>query len=370
MSVNKISLIEAIGLILIVLINRLSINLPQSILISCGSSAILNAIFISLIAIFLVYIVTKLFKRFPNSDIIDVSKFLGGDFLKVLIGTIIFSYIIFVIATLLRDFTETIHILYYSNTPIVYLLSFFIVVCAISNLFGGKSVVKTNVIFCSIMVISLLISFFSVLPNITPQRVFPILGYGAYNTFFLGLSNIFAFNGLLILYLVPSMLKNSKDLKKAGMIAVIIAAILLILATASILLAFSFSTQIEKISPLYMLLSNNEFGKYFQHPESVFVFTWILSFMTYINVFCMFLVNILKKLTNVKNGKPFVIPICIIILIIAILPANIMQSRDFGTFISKYIATPLTFIILPIILIIANFKYKKLHKNDYDVPSE
>ncbi len=370
MKVNKISLIEAIALILISTINRLSISLPQSILTSCGSSAILNAIYISIIAILATFIVVKLFKRFPNSDIVDVSNFLGGKFLKYLIGVILFIYIVFICAMLLRDFTEIIHILYYMDTPIIYLLGFFIVVCAISNLFGGKSVIKTNVIFCAIMAVSLIISFLSILPNVTPQRIFPILGYGAYNTFFSGITNIFAFNGLLVLYLVPSMLNESHDFKKASMIAVIIAAVLLVLATASLLLAFSFSTQINSISSLYTLLSTNEFGRYFQHPESVFVFTWTLSFMTYINIVCMLLVNILKKLTNVKNEKPFVIPICIIILVVAMIPKNVIELRNFSNFVAQHVVAPFTFIILPIILVIANLKYKKLHKNDYDVSSE
>lgn len=370
MKVNKISLVEAIALILIITINKLSINLPQSILTSCGSSAILNAIYISIIAILVTFIIIKLFRKFPNYDIIDVSEFLGGKFLKYLIGIILFVYIIFICAMLLRDFAEIIHILYYMDTPIIYLLGFFIIVCAISNLFGGKSVIKTNVIFCAIMVISLIISFLSVLPNVTPQRIFPILGYGAYNTFFNRITNIFAFNGLLVLYLVPSMLKESQDFKKASIIAVSIAAVLLVLATASLLLAFSFSTQIDSISSLYTLLATNEFGRYFQHPESVFVFTWTLSFMSYVNIVCMLLVNILQKITNVKNGKPFVIPICIIILIIAVIPESIMQLRSFSNFVLKYIVSPLTFIIFPIILAIANLKYKKLHKNDYDVQSE
>lgn len=367
MNVNKISLVEAVAFILIITINRLAINIPQAILLSCGSSAILNAIYISLIAILATYIIVKLFKRFSNSDIIDVSEFLGGKFLKYLIGIVLFICIISVSAFLLRDFVETLHILYYTDTPIIYLLAFFIVVCIIANLFGRNSIFRTNVILCIIMVISLLISFSSVIPNMTVQRVFPVLGYGTNATFLSGLSNIFAFNGLLVLYLVPPLLKDKQDFRKASMIAVIIAAILIILATASILLAFSFSTNIEKISPLYMLLANNEFGKYLQHPESLFVFTWILSFMSYLNITCLLLVQIIKKLTNVKNGKPFIVPVCIILLIIALVPRTIMQTREFGNYASKYIAIPFTFIVLPIVLMIANLKHKKLKKNDYDI---
>ena len=364
MSVYKIGLVEAITLILIVTVNRLAISIPQAILLSCGSSAILNILYVSLIAIFLTYIIVTLFKRFPNSDIIDVSDFLGGKFLKNLVGIILFLYIVTVLSFLLRDFIEILHVLYYTDTPIIYLLAFFIVVCIIANLLGSKSSIKTNVVLCIIMTVGLLVAFSSVIPNLTIQRIFPILGYGSYTTFFSGLTNILAFNGLSILYLVPPLLNNKKDFKKASMIAVCISAILIILATSSMLLAFSFSTNIEKISPLYTLLSNNEFGKYFQHPESLFVFTWILSFMSYINISCMLLIQISKKLTNVKNGKPFIFPICIMIIILTLLSRNIIQAREFGNFLSKYFGTPLTFIVFPIIMILANLKYKKLKGNE------
>lgn len=363
MSIYKISLLEATALILIVTVNKLAISIPQAILLSCGSSAILNTIYVSFIAIFLAYIIIRLFKKFPDSDIIDVSEFLGGKSLKYLMGIIFFVYIIAILSFLLRDFIEILHVLYYTDTPIIYLLAFFIVVCVISCLLGSKSIIKTNVVLCIVMIIGLLVAFSSVIPNLTVQRAFPILGYGSYTTFFSGITNILAFNGLSILYLIPPMLNNKKDLKKAGMLAVCISAVLIILATSSMLLAFSFSTNIEKISPLYTLLSNNEFGKYFQHPESLFVFTWILSFMSYANVSCMLLLRILKKLTNVKNGKPFIFPICIIIIALALLPRNMIQAREFGNYLSKFFATPITFIVFPLILIFANLKYKKLNGN-------
>lgn len=370
MSINKISSIEAIALILIITVNRLALGLPQTILFSCGSSSILNILLVGLIVIIFTFLLVKLFKRFANADIVDISEFLGGSFLKNLIGILLILYLIFISATLIRDFTEVIHILYYVDTPVIYLLLFFIVVCIISNLFGEHSVVKTNLILCGIMLVSLVVSFLSVFPNITIERALPVLGYGAYQTFFAGLTNIFAFSGLISLYLVPPMLEEKKDFKKVAMVSVIITGVLILAAIASLLLSFSFSTEIEKISPLYLIISNNEFGKFFQHPESLFVFTWILSFMTYLNIICMFILRLIKKLTNVQNEKPFTIPVAVLVFIIAMLPKNIMQARNLGEFGYKYIAAPVVFIIFPIILILANLKYKKINKDKYDVLEE
>ena len=205
MNTNKISLCQAICLILIITINRLSINIPQSILIPMGSSSILNIIYVCLIAIIFTLIIVNLFKKFPGKDIVDVSEFLVGNGFKYIVGIFICINIVLVASILLRDFVEVVHIIYYSDTPIIFMLFFFIAVCIIANLFGGQSILKTNVIITILMVVSLLITFASVIPNLTVQRVFPILGYGTYKTFFTGISSIFAFNGLSVLYLVPSM---------------------------------------------------------------------------------------------------------------------------------------------------------------------
>ena len=117
-----------------------------------------------------------------------------------------------------------------------------------------------------------------------------------------------------------------------------------------------------------MLLSNNVFGKYLQHPESLFSFTWILSFMSYINIACMICIQLMKKVTNIKNGKPLVIPIAIIIFFLALIPKKLVYAHSFEDTLYKFIGIPVLFIILPLILIFANRKYEKIHKNDYDVP--
>ena len=176
MKFSKINLIESIALILILTINRISMNNLQSILLFCGSSSILNVIFVSIITLFLIVVIIRLFKKFPNSDIIDICEAIGGKSLKWLVGSIFALYIIVTSSLLLRYFIETIHIIYYGDAPIIYLLLFFSVVSVIANMQGIKSIARTNVILCVIMVISLLTAFAAVVPNMTIQRIFPILG--------------------------------------------------------------------------------------------------------------------------------------------------------------------------------------------------
>ncbi len=66
MTENKIGNIEAVALILTVMINHIILNLPKSLIQSTSSGAIVNVIFISLLALGIVALICQLLKNFPR----------------------------------------------------------------------------------------------------------------------------------------------------------------------------------------------------------------------------------------------------------------------------------------------------------------
>ena len=82
----KIGKVEAIFAISIVMVNRIILNLPYSILENTGTGSVLNLIYIGIIGLALVLIINKLFKAFPSSDIIDLAEFSGGNIFKIIIS--------------------------------------------------------------------------------------------------------------------------------------------------------------------------------------------------------------------------------------------------------------------------------------------
>ena len=127
MTNSKLRNIEAIALILIVFINHIILNMPQVILSTCGTSSILNVVYITLITFLVGFILIKLFKPFSNYDIIDICDYLGGKTLKIVIGILCIIYSIIVSSTILRHFTEILKLNYYSNFSIFFLVFLFLV---------------------------------------------------------------------------------------------------------------------------------------------------------------------------------------------------------------------------------------------------
>ena len=352
----KITTIEAVCFIVISTLNRIILNLPQQIIHQCGSSSLVNVAYISFIVICITFIIIKLFKNFINYDIVDLAEFIGGPALKSIIGFSICLYLIACSSFLVRNFSDVINCIYYRETTFTFILIFFVSTAFISNLFGEKSIFRVNVIIVTIMLISLIITFISVFPNIVWQRIFPIWGNGLNSTFLSGIGNISAFNGLILIYFVCPFLAEKKAFKKISLYSIIIISLLLFISITCLLLSLSFSNNLKDISSFYTLITNNEFGDFFQHPEALFISTWILSMISFLNLMVLLILNLSKKVLQFNNHKILLTIICISIFILALIPQNIIQAQKLENFIYKYVNIPLSIIIFPIILIIANIK--------------
>ena len=94
MNSDKLNTIEATFLVIIVTLAHIILNLPNTILSSVGSSAIINVLYISFLTFMFFLIINKLFSPFPGKDILDISEYIGGKTLKI-ITNILFLNIIY-----------------------------------------------------------------------------------------------------------------------------------------------------------------------------------------------------------------------------------------------------------------------------------
>lgn len=360
---QKIGTLEGISLILMVIISHLLLNIPQTIINTCGTSSSLNIIYLSIIAILICCLIVWLMKKFPGCDIIDISDYLGGRVLKTLIGFILIGYILFFAAILLRNAIEALKIIYYFNSKVTFVAIFFIITPIIANIFGERAIIKCNLIITPIIIIVLLIAFISVTPLFVWQRIFPIFGYGINNTFGAdGLSNIFAFNGLLVIMLLVPLLSKPKNFKKISITAISITSVLLFLFVTTLLLAFPYVLSIESITPIYLMVVNTQFSTFFQRPEALFIFVWILFFMSYLNVIIMFSLKMFKKVAKIENTKPLSYSFSTLLFIFAFIPVGMTEVRFLENTAYKYVTLIVTFFICISVLIGANIKYKILNR--------
>ena len=364
MEIKQISNFQAIALILIIVTNHLILGTPRTLIAETGTGTILNMIYVFILAILLVFIITKLFSNFNGKDIIDISEFLGGKVLKVIVGIVFIIYFLVILSTTVRVIVQDLEIIYFQNISVYVLTLAILASIVFVYKYGSSAVVKCNSIIAPIVGIAILIIAFSNVQDFSLDRLFPILGFGAKETFITGASNIFAYSGLAILYFIMPMLKDSKNFKKVSIVSTILVGILIVGSVSSLVLSFPFIENINEISSLYVESRDISYWQVFQRIDGLFVFSWILALLSYISVVLFIIVVIFRKLTNTKKEFPVVLAFATITYVTTLIPNNIAMIRFLEDIVFKYTNIIVAIFLSLIILIFANIKYKIVNRKN------
>lgn len=364
MEIKQISNFQAIALILIIVTNHLILGTPRTLIAETGTGTILNMIYVFILAILLVFIITKLFSNFNGKDIIDISEFLGGKVLKVIVGIVFIIYFLVILSTTVRVIVQDLEIIYFQNISVYVLTLAILASIVFVYKYGSLAVVKCNSIIAPIVGIAILIIAFSNVQDFSLDRLFPILGFGAKETFITGASNIFAYSGLAILYFIMPMLKDSKNFKKVSIVSTILVGILIVGSVSSLVLSFPFIENINEISSLYVESRDISYWQVFQRIDGLFVFSWILALLSYISVVLFIIVVIFRKLTNAKKEFPVVLAFATITYVTTLIPNNIAMIRFLEDIVFKYTNIIVAIFLSLIVLIFANIKYKIVNRKN------
>ena len=363
MNYYKLGNFEAICLIVVLFINHMVLNLPQMILDNSGTASILNCIYILALVLIFAMLILKLLKNFIGLDIIDISEYLGGKVLKILIGVLCIAYLIIETAFLTRMFSKNLLLVYFNNYPVTFIIFLFLFIGVVANIIGRKSIIKANTIIVPIALFSILFTFIFVIDLLQVERSLPIFGNGASEVFLTGASNIFAFNGLFFLFFISPLLNKKENMSKITFTSILICGIFLILSIMTLVFAFSDIYSISRISPIYFIIINSRLSGFLERPEMIFIFIWALALMSFISIAVMFCINIFKKIANIKEGKSLAALVCTIILVIALLIDNVFTLETVANAFYKYSTLVLVFGIFTLVLIGANVKRKLSQKN-------
>lgn len=363
MNYTKLGNFEAICLIVILFINHLVLNLPQIILDNSANASILNCIYVLALSLIFVLLITKLLQNFAGLDIIDISEYLGGKFLKILIGILCIIYLIIESSFLVRMFSKNLFLAYFNNYPISFIIFMFLFIVIVANLMGRRSIIKVNTIIVPIALFSILFTFVFVADLLRVELSLPILANGAEKIFITGASNVFAFNGLFFLFFISPLLDKKENMPKVAFSSTLICGMFLLLSIIALVFAFSDIYSVVRISPLYFIIINSKLTSFLERPEIIFIFIWALALMSFISVAVMFVLNIFKKLTNMKKVQNLSITVCTIIFVVSLLINNVFTLEKTANFFYKYASLILIFGVFSLILICANIK-KKISKKD------
>ncbi len=352
----KLGTIEAIGIIIIAMINKLILNIPFYIVELTGTGSIVNIIYIGIIDFIFLLVIINILDKFQNVDILDISEFLYGKKLKTVIGIICIGILLLLSCMILVNFSNVLHTIYFSNFDTIYILLFFIVGILIANLIGFRSISRTITFAVPFALISVLVSFFAVTKNFDIGHLTPIFGESYYSTFGIGLTNSFALYIIFYYYFIKPLLKEPKNYKKICITSYIISLILLLLTVIPMLTLFNYTSNSEPINSLFLLVRQIELGQFVRRVDALFILLWTFCIFAYLS-FVIFIINkIIKKLLNVTDERMLSFSTCNILFGLTMLPISISNIHFIENTVYKYIILSFIFGIGIVILISANFK--------------
>ena len=225
------------------------------------------------------------------------------------------------------------------------------------NYLGIKSIVRGNFIVLPVLLLSIFFIFFATIEHFNYQDLFPVLGDGFYSTFISGMSNIYAFSAISVLYFLPKHLNNFSEIKKIGYWFIFLSFILL-----TVLLIFPVISNAEQIAPLYLAARLIEFGRFFQRIDAIFLLVWIISVISYLSFIIALSINIFRDLFELENSNMIICSISLLCLGFSLIPKNLVQIRFFTNTFFRYLTIGLVFFFVFFILFFANLKLLKREK--------
>ena len=283
--------------------------------------------------------------------------------MKWIIGILYILLFIVIASYTLRYFSNLLELVYFNSTPTSFLLLLFLIGAVFAANKGIKSISYVNLLFFPIILLSLIIILFSTLKDIVPQRIFPILGFGAYKTFISGFTNIFTFGSITYLYFLMPILKNPEDYKKVAISSIIISGIYIFFSVLCLSMVFPYAAFTDDTLSMYLLTRRISFGKFFQRIDAMFILFWILSVLVFLSMNLHSANNIIKKLTNIKCDKELNYSIAFIIFSIALYYNSIAQMEYVLNVYIKYAFIGLCLVLSFIIMFLAYLKNKKENYN-------
>lgn len=353
---------EAMMIMLNLTTTHILLNFPRNMVEAGGTAGWMISVYATVIVLLLFYIITKLYEKFEGKDILDISEYMGGNIARIIVGSFLSVYILFIISTILREFAEDMKVISLTVSPISFVILLFVLGVVVGAYAGIEAIVRFAAIVVPIIVLGFLFIIIAVAPYYDITNLFPILGSGVSDIFVKGALKISIFSGFIVIFFLPPFIKTHKNFKMVGYSAILLSGYFFVSGVLAYLLTIPYPTALENFLPVYQMARMINYGRFFQRIESVFVIIWSSGAFIYLSFGLFLVVYTFKKAFKLEYYKPLVLPFAILLFTLSLIPLNLMETIKLET---EYIrnAVPFIVFVLPIIILaVANIKRRKEKK--------
>lgn len=352
---------EAVCMAVTLISAQLFLNLPRVMMEAAWTAAWILTTYISILAFVLFMIIARLYKPFEGKDLLDLGEHIGGNAGRILVGAIVFLFLLYAAPVILREFSENMKTISLPQSPISYVALFFLAGMIIAAYLGIEAIARYSAIVVPIIAIGYLLIIVGSIQYFDISRITPWLGSGPYEIFVKGLPRISMFAGVILVYLIFPFIRTHKNFKTVGYISINLSGVFFLIGVLAFSLIYQYPTGTESFLPIYKLARLIEYGRFFQRVESMFVLIWATAALLHLSLILFLIVYVFKKTFKLEYYKPLVIPFSIIIYTLSFFPHNLISAIELEKLFRTF-AWTVTFLLPIVLLVIARFVKKRTKK--------
>ncbi len=299
------------------MIYRIFTNIPKNFEEKSAMAAPIAAIISAILAFLTIKIILVFFKRSEDGSLLDVAKTSFGNLGKYIFSIILVVYIFLASIYTLNEFSSLIKLMAYPTTPLWFIKLFFIIAAVLGSVCGLSAVVRVHAIFVPILMTLTLIVSFSAMKYGNILNLTPVLGKGDEQIISSGLSGLFLYSDVFLLLLVKQFYDKKMSLDSILPKATIFASIINIIVIFAYVFVVPHPMLDEVQFPIYTLLKEVWYGRFFQRVDAVYMLFLAISGMLYLTVSVSLITYILRQCFSVMAKKVMIIPVALIIFLFA-----------------------------------------------------
>lgn len=334
---GKIGVFEATAFAAVVISAKILFSSTRQLVEVEGTAAWYGTIISGVVAIAFFFLILLLLKRFPGMELPAIMKAVFGKVIGSVLSLAIFVIFFINAALTLREFAEAVKIYDYPNSPISFIIIFFILAVVVMLRLGLETIARTASFFAWPLLIGLASLFILPAPLYKLHNLFPLLGHGLDKTATNGLLRSSAYGEILALAVISNSIKGLQYVKKTGLMALIISTAILSVNVLCYTLVFPYHYAVENVIPLLTLTQVIEYGAFFQRFESIFLFIWSIATILAVGINLYIALSVYCKVFRMDDHRAIVLPLAILLFCAAIFPPDLFAvALKFIPFLREY----------------------------------
>ncbi|AGL00894.1 GerAB/ArcD/ProY family transporter [Desulfoscipio gibsoniae] len=352
---GKISSGQAVFLNITMIIATAMLAVPAIAAVHARQDAWLSMLLATLLALPIAWVTASLGTLFPGKTLVEYTEDILGKWPGKLLGLLYLLWFIHICSIMIREYGNFLIDVFMPETPLIVINILGAALAAYTVKNGLEVLARVNQIFLPIILISVILIFLLALPEMKLERFLPVFEAETVKIF-KGAIVPWGWMGEIITFamLIPFLAQPGQTRHTAVITIPLVGLFFTLLAVASVAV---FGPVFSNMNfPVLNAARVINIANFIDRPEPIIMAIWIIGGLLKISIFYYVSVLGFAQWLNLKDYRPLVLPVGVILIALSIAVAeNMLELTHFLGNVSPYelltfeLVIPLTLLLIALV---------------------